>query len=1665
MISVIQDLKRGGWTRTGILSGLTEYLYAITHLDIFRVSSKTGREQHSSEVSRLFRYHAKLSAFNVIGLGLSSAVIAVIAMVGASVCYADDGTASSVDYAQLGQEAQNGDASALAKLTTDANAGVLDAEYQLGFYYYQNLDYFHAAPWLEKAGDQKAKQGDIQTAIGYYDIASYSYSQNQQNNKAAELYVKLGDLNYGQTGSGEDYLQDYQAALSAWQNAVQLEPTLLDAQIRLMNANNDMAQLNSSNWPGVINLANKVLQLDPKNADAYRIRAGAIIGYMTGSAGGNMQEFAQVISDLKQAVQIDPANADNTILLARAYLLEAGFEQLIHNINADQAIGICDQALQIMQDYVNKYPDNPKGWLDMASLCDQIPGMESSVQDAINKALTISPNDPDALAAQLNELIKYKSLPGQIGEAIEKLIAVQPDHMNNYMIAAEYYAGLGDNVSAIKYLKAALDHPTPGGGVTPFQNAGIRQSVYELLADVYMNAADLTSDAATRNDYLNKASDAISWVQTQQLDAGWVYVNQGRLYTLHNQYDAALQQLKGADSILSPTNAQQVHLWLLNKEIEIQVYTALGQNDQAARALDQIDRYFPDQPVVLINRARLELQQNPSAALAAVDEFLNQDSSNQEALGIKAQALAALGQTTELNQVLDSIQNLTLPLAELKTRLELLNGDNHAAWQTIQPWVQQNPADPRVVTPAYAALAGIGDRTQAAELIAQALKDAPDNTQYLLLNNELAKSGNSMPQLSFDSLTSDVVHIAINGENPDQTQLAAINQISDPVQRSVLLTDFYLDRGQLDQAGQAIQAAEQAAPNNHDVIEAQFRLDLAEEDFDAASAVISRADELNIDGLNGDLYQARLDLARNGASDALDLLSRDLQTHPNDIEAQAYKGQALLASGKGAQGTSELEAVLKLQPNNLVALRTLVNYYMRTNTQDSLEQARDLINQGLGYYPLDYQLQQFSGDVADLLDDPQQRINTRLAAYKANPGDMHNVECLAQLYSSHSQLSEAISLLNTAFRAHPDSLDLAQMLVTLYLKQKDVGDAQDVLEQLAENGNSQIAFMGRIMLGDLYLKQGLQSQAAQMYLQAQDAMPADKAIVESRLGDMYFNAGDYSDALKFYGPLYATDSKNRDLAIRYIQALIKNNQADQALNIIDNNLLAQNPSDEQAMELKGEALLAERKLPEALDVFNNTLTLNSQDMQALYNRASVYLAFSPPEYQQAIGDLLVVENIDAKNYPARLLLAQTYEANRQYAEAVHEYQQVIALDPDDQTIRLRFAQLLFDLASQLAALSPDDNSDLAASLRIIDPVGQFQNLVQDSLNMKMNNLEYAQWLALYGQYDMETGNVDEGIALTRKAYDAAGETPEAALAYLRVLLTAGKYEEAVDVAGNAIKSSPDNADFYVFRGRAYSMLQRFPQSHADFVQALTISMNNAKEFFQVLDLYQSASNDPQWLTGVSDQLLNLQKQYPDQATLFDTALAIVAFIEKDNQGALRFAVTALNQNPVDICETSALRIAAMAANNLNQYDQSKNYYLKLLKISPTDASACNNMAYLLASKFRDLQGALRYAQQANDLSAQQEGVNGYCHDANNLDTLGWIYYLTDDYSDAYDALEMSLKYNPPPVAYYHLGQVLVAQNNFSEAKQVLQEGLIAARQSNDPIADQIQDLLNSGMMQ
>jgi Tfp pilus assembly protein PilF len=132
---------------------------------------------------------------------------------------------------------------------------------------------------------------------------------------------------------------------------------------------------------------------------------------------------------------------------------------------------------------------------------------------------------------------------------------------------------------------------------------------------------------------------------------------------------------------------------------------------------------------------------------------------------------------------------------------------------------------------------------------------------------------------------------------------------------------------------------------------------------------------------------------------------------------------------------------------------------------------------------------------------------------------------------------------------------------------------------------------------------------------------------------------------------------------------------------------------------------------------------------------------------------------------------------------------------------------------------------------------------------------------------------------------------------------------------------------------------------------------------------------------------------------------------------------------LDPNNTRAMMIAGTVYQQKGEVAKSRDMYESLLKLSPRDAAAANNLAVLLSEQGNDLDGALKYATLAQQISPGDPHVG---------DTLGWILYQRHSFDEASKLLRGSADRLPDsPSVHYHLGMVAQQLGDTAVARRAL----------------------------
>ena len=146
---------------------------------------------------------------------------------------------------------------------------------------------------------------------------------------------------------------------------------------------------------------------------------------------------------------------------------------------------------------------------------------------------------------------------------------------------------------------------------------------------------------------------------------------------------------------------------------------------------------------------------------------------------------------------------------------------------------------------------------------------------------------------------------------------------------------------------------------------------------------------------------------------------------------------------------------------------------------------------------------------------------------------------------------------------------------------------------------------------------------------------------------------------------------------------------------------------------------------------------------------------------------------------------------------------------------------------------------------------------------------------------------------------------------------------------------------------------------------------------------------------------------------------------------------------------AALMSSALIYDKLGDFSKARDAYEKLLSTQPDFTPALNNLAYLYAEHFNQLD-------KANELARKVRAAQP--SDPSVADTLGWILYRQGDYQQAVTLLQEGAGKLPDnPEVQFHLGMASYMMGQTEVARTAFQKA--AAAPANFPGKDQIQGRL------
>lgn len=451
---------------------------------------------------------------------------------------------------------------------------------------------------------------------------------------------------------------------------------------------------------------------------------------------------------------------------------------------------------------------------------------------------------------------------------------------------------------------------------------------------------------------------------------------------------------------------------------------------------------------------------------------------------------------------------------------------------------------------------------------------------------------------------------------------------------------------------------------------------------------------------------------------------------------------------------------------------------------------------------------------------------------------------------------------------------------------------------------------------------------------------------------------------------------------------------------------------------------------------------------------------------EAVASAEQIIKINPKNTEAKLLLGSLYSTLKLYDKSIHQYEEVAKIDPANaaearlylgaiyaEKNDLKKAQKYFEIVSKskdkkyqhlayyyLARIHVFHNKmslaerDFSKSLAIKP---DFQDAVMALGALYEETNQKAKAIKLYSSYqenygpDLSVAKVLSQLYLESEQYPKAykqyeiiqaAEPTNLSVKIRLALLDIEKknYPVAVKRLKEILVQAPDSDKVRFYLAAVYEEQSQFQDAIEQFEKVVPESQFYGDAVVHAAYLYRQQGQIKQAIELTEEALKN-KKDIPQIYALYASFMDETKNYKNAERALLQGAQIFPDNEQI-------LFFLGSIQDKMGQRDEMIQTMKKLLDVNGENVQALNYLAYSYAEAGQDLHLAETMARKALKIKP---------NDAYIRDTLGWVLYKEEKYSEAVKMLEMAHKMNPEEgVIAEHLGDAYYQYQLFTKAKDM-----------------------------
>lgn len=647
------------------------------------------------------------------------------------------------------------------------------------------------------------------------------------------------------------------------------------------------------------------------------------------------------------------------------------------------------------------------------------------------------------------------------------------------------------------------------------------------------------------------------------------------------------------------------------------------------------------------------------------------------------------------------------------------------------------------------------------------------------------------------------------------------------------------------------------------------------------------------------------------------------------------------------------------------------------------------------------------------------------------PGDVELQKTAATVLLMSGRFDSARTRAEAVVARQPRDVDALLLLANALAGVPDVGAAIAQVEQVLAVAPSHSRAW--LQLGILQMSARQPVEAERAYRRALHADPTSVSA-HLGLGQYFWMAGDRGQAERLFHAALALGPRqgapNRALATFYL-ATGQPARAEAHL-----KAAAEHGADARARLALADYYVLVGRIPEAERVLGELLQIPGALLDAHARLAALDdAAGRRAAALQRLDAVLAARPFDE---PARLLKARLLAADGPPGRAIDELNAGLRINPASAALRFSRASLLARHGDRAAALDA------------------FMQLADSHPRIVEVHVELARLSLAVRDPERAMRHARDALALQRGRHDAR-------LALARALVVREDFAAArreLRLIGDA---AGDLAEFHVLDALVLVAERQPAAARAAFARALARDADSLDALAGLVTLDRAEGRPAAAVARIDDRLARtpadpgarmlaartraqtgddagaeallrgILQEDPARLDAYEQLGQLYAKTGRSDRAAAEFEQI-LRRQPRSVPAHTMLGILRHAQGRL---DQAQRHYENALAGDGAAAVAANNLAWILADAYGDLERALPLAARAAAALPHRPEV---------LDTLGWIQHKRGDHASAVATFRNSLKYDPHNPQYlYHLALASAAAGDRPAARSALEKALDGRR--------------------